>query len=110
MTTDDPARFRSADGTPALDFARMDGQEALAFIMGIAIMRLDGEGADDDEVSPGPYVVENDHAWETYHDLVRRARQVLGWEAGQPPLDHPDYLEYQECGEDGEGGSEDEAG
>ncbi len=40
--------------------------------------------------------MENDRAWETYNDLVTEARNLLGWEAGKPPLDHPEYLECEE--------------
>jgi hypothetical protein len=92
MTTD-ATRLRSADGHSALDFTRLDGQEALRFIMGIAAMRLDNEGTTADGRA---YVVENDRAWETYNDLVTEARNLLGWEAGKPPLDHPEYLECEE--------------
>lgn len=89
----DISDFRSADGTSAWEFATLDGTAALRFIAGIAAMRLDGEGLTPDGCS---YVVENDHAWETYHDLVQNARSLLGWGAGRPPLDHADYQDYED--------------
>lgn len=92
MTTD-ISNLRSADGRSAWEFAVLNGQAALLLIARIAAMRLDNEGTTTDGRA---YVVENDYAWETYNDLVTEARDLLGWEAGKPPLDHPEYLECEE--------------
>jgi hypothetical protein len=35
--------------------------------------------------------MENDDAYDTVHALIGQARDLLGWEAGEPPLDSGDY-------------------
>jgi len=75
-------------------------EEALAFVRMVAYFRKDGEGPNAGE--DGSWIMENDDAFETVHDLIDGARGILGWEPGRPPLDGEEYLEFTEPDEDGD--------
>jgi hypothetical protein len=76
--------------TPSLEFVALDERAAARFVAQVAMLRMDGEGSDDEDDAE-PWVMENDDAYDTLHSLIGEARGLLGWQPGRPPLDQPDY-------------------
>jgi hypothetical protein len=76
------------------EHVNLDPQAAARFVVEVARLRMDGEGPHAD-VEHEPCVMENDDAFTTVHSLIGDARQLLGWEAGKPPLDTDDYRTVQ---------------
>jgi len=72
------------------DYGRLDPVAAARFVVEAAQLRMDGEGPGPDG-GDTPWVMENDDAFDTVHALIGQARGLLGWEAGEPPLDSGDY-------------------
>lgn len=64
---------------------------ALEFIAHVARLRKDGDGPGPDDPTD-PWEMENDHAYDTLHEVISDARALLGWQPGRAPLDSPEYL------------------
>jgi hypothetical protein len=73
-------------GSSIWEYGSLDPQAVARFVVEVARLRMDGEGPgtnDEDE----PWVMEDDDAFDTVHSLIDSARELLGWDAGKPPLD-----------------------
>jgi hypothetical protein len=73
------------------DYISVGPQAALEFVAQTARLRMDG----------GYWVMENDDACGTVHSLISDARSLLGWQAGLPPLETPEYRTASDGAEPG---------
>ena len=85
---------KSGSGQSIWHYVHAHERDALSFLVRVAQLRMDGEGVDG---AGDPWIMENDEAYYTLHRLIEDARDVLGWKAGEPPLES--VAEYSKADE-----------